>query len=115
VVPFYGLLSHSHGLLAQEGGLDPKVKPREPIEAARDLACPLLAFFGEDDEYITGEDVESLQRVVDATPRAAEIVRFSGAGHAFMNDTRPDAYRPDAAQQAWARMVDFLRQHVGSA
>jgi carboxymethylenebutenolidase len=47
VVPFYGILSHQHGLLHCEGGLDPALKPSEPLEAVRDLSVPLLAFFQE--------------------------------------------------------------------
>ena len=35
------------------------------------------------------------------------------AGHAFMNDTRPEAYRPEIAVKAWGRMVDFLRGTLG--
>ena len=45
-VPFYGLLSHSRGLLHDPQGLDPARKPREPLAMAPDLRCPLLAFFG---------------------------------------------------------------------
>ena len=29
-----------------------------------------------------------------------------------MNDTRPDAYRPDAAKDAWQRLVAFFRTHL---
>jgi dienelactone hydrolase len=29
-----------------------------------------------------------------------------------MNDTRDDAYRPEAAAVAWKRMLGFLRQHL---
>lgn len=32
------------------------------------------------------------------------------AGHAFANDQRPHAYRPDAAALAWARTLEFLRR-----
>jgi dienelactone hydrolase len=35
-----------------------------------------------------------------------------GAGHAFMNDTRPDAYRPDDATNAWQRMVAYLTEQL---
>jgi carboxymethylenebutenolidase len=109
VVPFYGILSHQHGLLAQDGGLDARLKPREPLQAARDLRCPMLAFFGDEDPYVTRDDVETLGAVVAAGAQDAEIVTYPSTGHAFMNDTRPDAYRPEAAADAWRRMVEFLR------
>ena len=37
---------------------------------------------------------------------------YPGAGHAFMNDTRPAAFRPEIAKQAWARTLAFLREHA---
>ncbi len=31
-----------------------------------------------------------------------------------MNDTRPEMYRPDAAKDAWARMLGFFRDHLAA-
>ena len=108
-VPFYGLLSHAHGILHDPAGLDPARKPREPLAMAGALRCPLLAFFGEDDAFVPLDDVRALERALAGAAAESEIVVVPGAGHAFMNDTRPDAYRPQAAAAAWRRMVDFLR------
>lgn len=112
VVPFYGLLSHEHGLLYTESGLDPKLKPRSPLEAAADLRCPLLAFFGADDPYIPTADVSELEQRLAPTQQPFEVVVYPDAGHAFMNDTRAEAYRPEAAHDAWDRMLSFLRLHL---
>lgn len=111
-VPFYGILSHEHGLLHAEGGLDPARKPRQPLDAAPDLRCPMLAFFGTEDPYIPQGDVDRLKERLPAAGPPAEVVVMAGAGHAFMNDTRPDAYRPEAAREAWARTTAFLREHL---
>jgi carboxymethylenebutenolidase len=114
-VPFYGLLSHAHGILHDPAGLDPARKPREPIAMAEDLRCPMLAFFGDQDTFIPLEDVRRLEAALTRARRpgaGAEIVVVPGAGHAFMNDTRPDAYRPAAAADAWRRTVDFLRARL---
>lgn len=111
-VPFYGLLSHRHGILYSEAGLDPALKPHEPLEVVGDLACPLLAFFGDQDEFVPRSDIEQLEFRLKQTSQTAEVVVYPGAGHAFMNDTRPDAYRPEAAADAWARMVEFLRKQL---
>jgi len=108
-VPFYGLLSHSHGILFDEAGLDPAKKPRAPLDYAPDLRCPLLAFFGDRDEFVPMDDVRSLEaRLADAGP-PAEVVVYPEVGHAFLNDTRPDAFRPAEAAEAWGRMLRFLR------
>lgn len=111
-VPFYGLLSHQHGMLRDEAGLDPAKKPDEPLAVADQLRCPLLGFFGAEDAVVPVADVRALERALDASASPSEIVLVEGAGHAFMNDTRPDAYREQAARDAWLRMVEFLRRHL---
>lgn len=110
--PFYGLLSHGHGILHDPDGLDPQKKPREPLDWAPELACPLLAFFGGRDEFIPDEDVRELERRLAQADPPHEIVRYPEAGHAFMNDTRPEAYRPDDAADAWRRLVGFLKEKL---
>ena len=55
-------------------------------------------------------DVEELRRILAGAGKTFEIRSYAGAGHAFFNDTRPDAYRPDAAADAWPRAVGFLRR-----
>ena len=111
-VPFYGLLSHAHGILNHESGLDPARKPREPLAMASELRCPLLAFFGDQDEFVPMSDVRRLESELARARAPAEVVVVPGAGHAFMNDTRPDAYRPEAAAAAWSRTTEFLREQL---
>ena len=113
VVPFYGLLSHDHGLLYSEQGLDRARKPRSPLDAANELQCPLLGFFGAEDSFVPPDDVRELERRAAAAGQPAEVVIYPGAGHAFMNDTREEAYRPEAARDAWQRMLVFLRNQLG--
>ncbi len=107
-VPFYGMLSYEHGMLHAEGGLDPARKPRQPLDAAADLCCPLLAFFGEDDVYIPEADVATLQERLGDARHESQVVVVPGAGHAFMNDSRPDAFRPEAAREAWSKTLAFF-------
>jgi carboxymethylenebutenolidase len=111
-VPFYGLLSHQHGILHAPDGLDSRLKPVQPLDAAPDLRCPLLAHFGDQDEFIPMADVEGLRSQLAKADAPAEIAVYPGAGHAFMNDTRPAAFRPELAKQAWARTLAFLREQL---
>jgi carboxymethylenebutenolidase len=109
-VAFYGLLSHAHGILHDASGLDPTRKPRSPLEMASELRCPLLAFYGDSDAFVPMSDVRALEAALARSGEPAEIVVYPDAGHAFMNDTRPEAYRPEIAKLAWERACAFFAQ-----
>jgi len=111
-VPFYGLLSHEHGILYDGAGLDPAKKPRAPLDYVPDLRCPLLACFGDQDEFIPLGDVRELEARLGSSMRDTEVIVYEGAGHAFLNDTRPDAFRPEAAADAWQRASRFLAANL---
>lgn len=87
-------------------------KPHSPLELAPRLGCPYLGLFGEDDALIPMSDVAELAAILDQTGRHYEIETFAGAGHAFLNDTRPDAYRPEAAKASWEHALAFLALHL---
>ncbi len=114
-VSYYGLLSSEHGLLApQEGSSrDLARKPRSPLEAAPSVACPVLGLFGEDDTFVPVDDVRALERALAASGQDHELKIYPGAGHAFMNDTRPEMYRPEVADDAWERMLGWFARHLG--
>jgi carboxymethylenebutenolidase len=105
VAPFYGMLRY-------EAGLDSKRKPRSPLDAVADLSCPALGLYGEEDAIIPKADVDELESRLAKQPQPHEIVRYEGAGHAFLNDTRPAMYHPEAATNAWIRLLPFLHTHL---
>jgi carboxymethylenebutenolidase len=87
-------------------------KPASPLDLASELRCPYLGLFGEEDAIIPNADVAELRAILEREGKVHEIVTYPGAGHAFFNDTRPDAYRPAAAVDAWPRALGFLRRHL---
>jgi carboxymethylenebutenolidase len=107
-VPFYGMLRYAEGL-------DRSLKPRSPLEALADLGCPVLGLYGAEDALIPVADVRELEERLAKSRKGGEVRLYAGAGHAFMNDTRPEMYRPAAAADAWPRAVAFLRRELGSA
>jgi carboxymethylenebutenolidase len=90
-------------------------KPASPLSLAPQLVCPYLGLFGAEDGIIPQADVEELRTILRRERKTFEIVVYPGAGHAFFNDTRPDAYRPETAADAWVRATAFLRRHLGTA
>jgi carboxymethylenebutenolidase len=105
VAPFYGMLRY-------EPGLDRAKKPREPLAAIAELSCPALGLYGREDALIPNADVDELEARLAQQPQPFEIVRYAGAGHAFLNDTRPAMYRPEPAADAWRRLLAFLRAEL---
>lgn len=90
------------------------LKPASPLDLAPNLSCPYLGLFGAADALIPQADVEELRALLTRAGKRFEIQVYEGAGHAFYNDTRPDAYRPAAAADAFSRAIHFLREHLGS-
>lgn len=101
-----------YGMLRYEPGLDPGKKPRAPLDALSDLTCPVLGLYGAQDAIIPVADVRELEARLARTGRPFEVRLYEDAGHAFLNDTRPEMYRPAAARDAWPRAVAFLREHL---
>ena len=85
--------------------------PEHPLDALPRLGCPLLGLFGEEDAIVPPTDVAELRQRGAGLPHAVEAVVYPGAGHAFANSARPDAYRPAAADDAWRRTLAFLQRH----
>lgn len=103
-VSFYGMLRYASR---------PPHKPESPLDLAPQLGCPYLGLFGADDALIPRADVDELERTLRENRKDFEIEVFEGAGHAFMNDTRPDAHRPEVAERAWARAIGYLLAKSG--
>ena len=88
-------------------------KPQSPLDLAARLTCPYLGFFGADDTLITKADVDELRSRLAAAGKDFTTITYSGAGHAFFNDTRPEMFRPEAARDSWDKALAFLRRHLG--
>lgn len=110
--PFYGMLSYETGMLSEPSGRNRDRKPHSPIELSRRLRMPLWASFGREDEFVPDGDVDALEAGLAGSGMRFTIDRYEHAGHAFLNRTRADAYRPEAAAQAWARIIPFLHAEL---
>lgn len=110
--PFYGLLSYDHGMHVGPQGRDRELKPSSPIESAPRLRMPLLASFGCEDHFVPESDVDRLEQELAKSGVAHRVDRHAGAGHAFLNATRPEAHRPEVVALALGRVVDFLHEQL---
>jgi len=82
-------------------------------EKLRPISAPILGLFAADDTGIKVESVEAFQAALRRLRKENEIHIYPGVGHAFANPTGEN-YNADAATDAWAKTIEFLRRHLSS-
>lgn len=85
---------------------------RTPVELVPQVSCPLVGNFGALDTGIPPEKVKEFEEALKKAGKTADIKIYAGAKHGFFNDTRPQAYNPEAAADAWARTLQFFRERL---
>ncbi|HKC63472.1 MAG TPA: dienelactone hydrolase family protein, partial [Pyrinomonadaceae bacterium] len=75
------------------------------------LKVPTLFIAGARDQWITPEKVNELKEAAHKYKLPVEVVSYD-ADHAFFNDTRPEVYNPDAARDAWQRVLTLFHNSL---
>ncbi|MGJ0508439.1 MAG: dienelactone hydrolase family protein [Methylocystis sp.] len=99
-VPWYGRLDGAHTA----------VQPQWPIDVAEKISVSTLGLYGGADPSIPLDLVDRMMARLAQAGAPADILVYDEAPHAFFADYRP-SYRPQAAKDAWSRMLAFLRTH----
>jgi carboxymethylenebutenolidase len=87
------------------------VPPRKKPDYAKLKGVPVLGIFGGKDEHLM-RALPGLEADLAAAGVPFEKVVYPDADHAFLNEQRADAYRPDDAKDAWPRIIAFLKEHL---
>jgi carboxymethylenebutenolidase len=87
------------------------IPPADRLDFAR-MKAPILKHVARRDQWVTPERAEEIKQKVDAHHGSMRLELYD-ADHAFVNDTRPEVYAPDAAKLAWERTIAFFHQHLG--
>lgn len=90
--------------------LTPKT-PVSPHEYTKDLSCPLLGLFGNDDANPTPDQVNQHETELKKHGKNYEFHRYDGAGHGFFYYDRA-AYRQAQAVDGWQKVFAFLEKHL---
>jgi len=93
-------------------GMPLKVGPI--VHLTPQLSCPLLGLFGAEDQFPSPDQVAELEQALKDSSKAYEFHTYEGAGHAFFDPDRP-SYRPEAAKEGWARILDFFGRYLASS
>jgi carboxymethylenebutenolidase len=83
--------------------------PTDPNDIQQ-IYAPILGNFGAEDHGITQADVKAFGKTLAGMGRYVDIKIYDNAGHAFENPNNQTGYRPEAAADAWARTVAFLKK-----
>ena len=86
-----------------------------PIELAGNIKCPVIGFFGNDDENPSPEDVARIDKVFTEHGIAHTFYTYDGAGHAFQNFLNEASYREEATNDSQAKLLAFLAEALKSA
>lgn len=78
----------------------------------KNMTAPVLGIWGEEDQSIKVADARTFEQALESQGTSAEFHYYEGAGHAFANPTRGDAYRPQATADAWQKTLAFLRAQL---
>jgi carboxymethylenebutenolidase len=95
-ISFYGpgIVSGPHAVLGQ---------------TAR-ITGPVMLLAGDQDSAVPAADIEAIRQAATRAGVDLRVRVFSGAGHAFHCDARPDSYHREAALEAWQDALSFLAQ-----
>ena len=76
------------------------------------MRTPWLGLFGGADESIPTDEVDAIEAALVSAPVTTEVHVYANAGHAFLNDARPDRHVPEVADEAWSRTLTWFDEHL---
>jgi carboxymethylenebutenolidase len=83
-----------------------------PIALTPNIKCAIAGFFGREDKNPSPDDVERISQELKKHSIRHDFRIYDGAGHAFQNSSNPASYREEASEDAWRRLVPFLKAEL---
>ena len=99
-----------YGAIGGKEWLGNELRPTPIEELIAQVNCPMLGVFGEADHIISIDDVARFRNALEKAKKNCHIRIYAGAPHGWLNDTMPGRYRKEAAKDAWALMMSFLKK-----
>ncbi len=82
-----------------------------PEDILKTLRVPVVFISATKDGWINTEKVGELEAISEEYNLPVDSVSYE-ADHAFFNDTRPNVYDKDAAEDAWAKVIGFFNDKL---
>jgi carboxymethylenebutenolidase len=86
-------------------------QPVAVFDMTKDMHCPLLGIFGNDDANPDVAQVNQIEAELKRLDKPYEFYRYDGAGHGFFAVDRP-GYRPEQAVDGWKKVFAFFERHL---
>jgi carboxymethylenebutenolidase len=86
-------------------------QPVAPIDMTKDLKCPLLGIFGEEDTAPSPAQVAQHEAELKKHNKNYEFHTFKNAGHGIFAVDRP-SYRQAAAVEGWKLVFQFYNKYL---
>ncbi len=99
------------GVVSFHGGLSTPT-PKD----AKNIKAKILALHGADDPYVPLEEVQGFEKEMNDGHVDWQLIKYSGAVHAFTNpaagndNSKGAAYNQRADQRSWIAMKDFFQE-----
>ena len=88
-------------------------QPVAPIDYTKDLQCPMIGIFGNDDQRPSPAQVDQHEAELKKYGKDYAFYRYDGATHAIWNYSG-ETYRPTAAMDSWDKALTFFDQQLRS-
>ena len=85
-----------------------------PIARVGGIGCPVIGFFGNEDENPSPDDVAKIDAAMTEHGIDHVFHAYDGAAHAFQNFLGPN-YREEQSQDAQAKLLAFFRRTLAPA
>ena len=84
--------------------------PKNPIDLAAEVKCPVLGLYGGLDTGIKADSIEKMREALKANKEPTEIIVYPEAQHGFNADYRP-SYNKAAAEDGWKRLLAWFKKY----
>jgi len=85
--------------------------PTAPIDLTKNLSCPLLGIFGNEDRAPSPEQVNQHEAELKKHGKSYDFHRYDGAGHGIFYYHRP-LYRVEQALDGWSKVFAFFGKQL---
>lgn len=90
-----------------------ELSPFVPLDELADCGTPLLAFWGDRDEFVPATVIDAARVGLARSGQPHDIVVLPGQSHAFLTfDPAEPTYAP--SQQSWTQTLKFLETRLGA-